>query len=146
MPQPEQKLSVSYGIYSCVLQGFEDPFSEMRSVTELFRKLAAEDRLFGAEPTDPQIVSKDPLGDTTNALQVNVHGSEPGNDPAQEGIPSDFKSMRSASMHGSDERINSGPQLVSANDVNVKTEIRSDGSFPTNGKSAYAEMRTILVP
>jgi hypothetical protein len=48
-------LKVSYGSFSCTLEGFDDPVATLRSITEHFQSLSSPERLFAAEGPVPAI-------------------------------------------------------------------------------------------
>lgn len=71
-------MTVSYGTFSCKLEGFDDPFTTMQLVAEYFRKLAAEDRFFGGEPLQPDTDTLHRIAADANSNQIDAEVDETG--------------------------------------------------------------------
>ncbi|GGA10132.1 hypothetical protein [Neptunicoccus cionae] len=131
-------MTVSYGTFSCTLEGFDDPFTTMQLVAEYFRKLAQKDRYFGGEPLKPDHDALHQIAKDANPYQVDAEVTDTG------------ITLRKADVLDSDEAARPVPKEAAAkpaqpNPAPFQTDpaVETPAAEPTDTTPLFASTRSI---
>jgi len=85
MVNENKVLTVSYGTFSCTLEGYADSFGAMKAIAEYFRDLASDDRYFAANPPDldAATISEIATHNSQQKLKTRTQGTDVVLSPAE---------------------------------------------------------------
>ncbi len=135
MDENTQVLDVTYGNFSCRLEGFEDSVATMKMVVSFFHDLAGHDRFMDTEPLAPDMATLARLTEEQTGVAVDVEGE--GNrvslrvrQPDEDVAPAVFEDEEDEADDYFDDAEMHDPSLEDAEDDAVDED--EDGSYADN--------------
>ncbi len=130
-------MTVSYGTFSCTLDGFDDPFTTMQLVAEYFRKLSADDRYFGSEPLQPDASKLHQIAKDANPNRIDAEVTENSVVLRQADVIEATSEEQPVQVEAEDMANDAAPEEVT---VDVAEGV---ATAQIEGKAAFSSRRTI---
>ena len=142
MDENNQILDVTYGNFSCRLEGFDDSVETMKTVVSFFHDLAGHDRFMDVEPQAPDMATLALLTQEQTGMPVDVEGE--GNhvslrvrkDPVEDDLSDEIAALEDASEDDSFEADVSDDGDVEDDDATLAAETDADEDFDVDASVA----------